>query len=334
MDQGRLEELKRLLNERCGGAKQNRSEELAVENSETENSETENSETSNFKAQNSEVSNFESLHPESSNSEFPSSEISNYQTQNSKVPNSAIDALNLEAEADQNSACVNNTEPQNFISDGSGALPQNSKARDYDKEPITIKDNSIEMIKFYSPFLYFLNFIDFETRQDSPRSVKRWLGLPSKFGTCYIKFKNSVIEYYSEKKRATLYSINLSEIIAIKRTFGPSTFKMTKKGKISTFFVAFVWIILLSLVVTFKNKISYGILIVPISLFLAFAPLIIFRFKKNLGFDIGNDSFIFMSNGNYIEASILTSKEYRELKTYFLLKTGKNLDKIRSQIFV
>ena len=190
------------------------------------------------------------------------------------------------------------------------------------------------MIKFYSPFLYFLNFIDFGTKQDSPRSVKHWLGLPSKFGTCYIKFKNSVIEYYSEKKRVTLYSINLSEIIAIKRTFGPSTLKMTEKGKISTFFVAFTWIILLSLVVTFKNKISYGILIVLISLFLAFAPLIIFRFKKNLGFDIRNDSLIFMSNGNYIEASILTSKEYKELKAYFLLKTGKNLDKIPPQIFV
>ncbi|WP_299086405.1 hypothetical protein [uncultured Campylobacter sp.] len=230
----------------------------------------------------------------------------------------------VEQKSQSNLSCAADTPSQNF----------KTQARDYDKEPIIIKDNSIEMIKFYSPFLYFLNFIDFGTRQDSPRSVKRWLELSDKFGTCYIKFKNSVIEYYSEKKRATLYSINLSEIIAIKRTFGPSTFKMTKKGKISTFFVAFVWIILLSLVVTFKNKISYGILIVPISLFLAFAPLIIFRFKKNLGFDIGNDSLIFMSNGNYIEASILTSKEYRELKTYFLLKTGKNLDKIQPQIFV
>ena len=230
----------------------------------------------------------------------------------------------VEQKSQSNLSCSADTPSQNF----------KTQARDYDKEPIIIKDNSIEMIKFYSPFLYFLNFIDFGTRQDSPRSVKRWLELPGKFGTCYIKFKNSVIEYYSEKKRATLYSINLSEIIAIKRTFGPSTFKMTKKGKISTFFVAFTWIILLSLVVTFKNKISYGILIVPISLFLAFAPLIIFRFKKNLGFDIGDDSLIFMSNGNYIEASILTSKEYRGLKAYFLLKTGKNLDKIPPQIFV
>ena len=100
MDQSRLEELKRLLQKRCGSAKQNRSEELGVENSKTEN----------FKTENFEVSNFESLNPESSNSEFPSSEISNYQTQNSKVPNSAPDALNLEAEADQNSACVNNIE--------------------------------------------------------------------------------------------------------------------------------------------------------------------------------------------------------------------------------
>mgnify|MGYP000950242726 FL=1 len=230
----------------------------------------------------------------------------------------------VEQKSQSDFSCAADMPSQNF----------KTQTRDYDKEPITIKDNSIEMIKFYSPFLYFLNFIDFGTRQDSPRSVKRWLGLPSKFGTCYIKFKNSVIEYYSEKKRATLHSINLSEIIAIKRTFGPSTFKMTKKGKISTFFVAFTWIILLSLVVTFKNKISYGILIVPISLFLAFAPLIIFRFKKNLGFDIGNDSLIFMSNGNYIEASMLTSKEYGEIKAYFLLKTGKNLDKIPPQIFV
>ena len=230
----------------------------------------------------------------------------------------------VEQKSQSDFSCTTDTPSQNF----------KTQARDYDKEPITIKDNSIEMIKFYSPFLYFLNFIDFGTRQDSPRSVKRWLELSDKFGTCYIKFKNSVIEYYSEKKRMTLYSINLSEIIAIKRTFGPSTLKMTEKGKISTFFVAFTWIILLSLVVTFKNKISYGILIVPISLFLAFAPLIIFRFKKNLGFGIGNDSLIFMSNGNYIEASILTSKEYGELKAYFLLKTGKNLDKIPPQIFV
>ena len=120
----------------------------------------------------------------------------------------------VEQKLQSNLSCATDTLSQNF----------KTQSRDYDKEPITIKDNSIEMIKFYSPFLYFLNFIDFGTKQDSPRSIKRWLELSDKFGTCYIKFKNSVIEYYSEKKRATLYSINLSEIIAIKRTFGPIHF--------------------------------------------------------------------------------------------------------------
>ena len=139
MDQSRLDELKRLLNERRGDAKQNRNEKLGVENSKTENSKTENSESLNSEIQNSEVSNFESQDSEVSNSK-----PSNFEASNSETINSDPDALNLKAEleteADQNSACKNSAEPQNFISDDSGALPQNSKARDYDKEPIIIKN--------------------------------------------------------------------------------------------------------------------------------------------------------------------------------------------------
>ena len=112
------------------------------ENFKTPNSETKNSEVSNFEALNSEVLNFESLNPGASNSEFPNSEISNYETQNSKAPNSDPDALNLEAEADRNFIYENNAEQQNFISDDSGSLRQNSKARDYDKNPLIIKDHT------------------------------------------------------------------------------------------------------------------------------------------------------------------------------------------------
>ena len=163
MDQSRLEELKRLLQKRHQKPRRGLEQNSDGENFKTPNSETKNSKVSNFEASNSEVLNSEPL-----NSRAPNSEASNSETLNSDPG-----ALNSEAEADQNSACENSMEPQNFISDDNGALRENSKARDYDKEPIIIKDNSIEMIKFYSPFLYFLNFIDFGTRQDSPRSVKR-----------------------------------------------------------------------------------------------------------------------------------------------------------------
>ena len=130
MDQSRLEELKRLLDERRSNAKQNLDRELDAENSETESFEIENLEVSNFEAPNSEASNFKAQN----------SEVSNSESMNSKAPNFATDALNLETEAAQNSAFENNAEPQNFISDDNGSLQQNYKARDYDKDPIIIKD--------------------------------------------------------------------------------------------------------------------------------------------------------------------------------------------------
>nr|WP_315047837.1 hypothetical protein [uncultured Campylobacter sp.] len=120
MDKSRLEELKRLLQKRHQEPKRGLEQNFNGENFKAPNSE----------IQNSEASNFESL-----NSRATNSEASNFETLNSDPG-----ALNLEAEADQNSACVNNIEQQNFISDDSGSLQQNSKARDYDKEPIVIKN--------------------------------------------------------------------------------------------------------------------------------------------------------------------------------------------------
>ena len=102
MDQGRLEELKRLLQKRHQEPK------LGLE---------QNSNDENFKAPNSETKNLEASNFETQNSKIPNSEASNSETKNFDP-----DALNLEAEADKNFAYENNAEQQNFISDGGGAL--------------------------------------------------------------------------------------------------------------------------------------------------------------------------------------------------------------------
>ncbi|WP_297942287.1 hypothetical protein [uncultured Campylobacter sp.] len=135
MDQSRLEELKRLLQKRHQKLKRG-----LEQNSDGENFKAQNSETKNSEVSNSEVLNSESLNFESPNSEILNSEPLNFESLNSKAPNSATDALNLEAKAAQNSAFENNAEPQNFISDDNGSLQQNFKARDYDKDPIAIKN--------------------------------------------------------------------------------------------------------------------------------------------------------------------------------------------------
>ena len=181
------------------------------ENFKAPNSETKNSEVSNFEALNSEVSNFESLNPGASNSEFPNSEISNYETQNSKAPNSALDALNLESKIDQNSTAKDNAEQQNFISDDSGALSQNSKTRDYDKEPIIIKDHTYYEFMIYQFPALLIGFIIFFTFATivNPVSPKTFRMLPfilvslltvirDKDGM-YFEFKNDKILYYKNK---------------------------------------------------------------------------------------------------------------------------------------
>ena len=130
MDQSRLEELRKLLQKRHQESKRGLEQNSNGENFKAQNSEIQNSETFNFEVSNSRTLNFEASNFEILNSEPP----------NSKAPNSATNDLNLEAKAAQYSAFENNAEPQNFISDDSGSLQQNSKARDYDKEPIAIKN--------------------------------------------------------------------------------------------------------------------------------------------------------------------------------------------------
>nr|WP_315113445.1 hypothetical protein [uncultured Campylobacter sp.] len=140
MDQSRLEELKRLLQKRHQEPKRGLEQNSNGENFKVPNFETRNSEVSNFKVSNSEFLNFEFLNSEILNSKSLNYKSSNFEASNSETINSDPDALNLKAEAAQNSACENSAEPQNFISDGSGSLQQNSKARDYDKDPIVIKN--------------------------------------------------------------------------------------------------------------------------------------------------------------------------------------------------
>ncbi len=220
MDQSWIDELKKPLQKRHQEPKRGSEQNSNGENFKVPNSEIQNSEVSNFEALNSEVSNFESLNPGASNSEFPNSEISNYETQNSKAPNSDPDALNLEAEADRNFTYENNAEQQNFISDDSGALSQNSKTRDYDKEPIIIKDHTYYEFMIYQfpalliGFIIFLTFVTIV----NPVSLKTFRMLPfilvslltvirDKDGM-YFEFKNDKILYYHKNKIRKIFELN------------------------------------------------------------------------------------------------------------------------------
>jgi len=211
MDQSRLEELRKLLQKRHQEPKRGLEQNSNGENSKAPNSEIQNSEASNFEvsnseARNSEASNFKAQNSEISNSKFlnyksSDSEVSNSESMNSKAPNFATDALNLEAE-------------------GSGSLQQNSKARDYDKEPIVIKDHTYyEFMIYQFPALLvgFIIFLTFATIVN-PVSLKTFRMLPSilvslltvirdKDGM-YFEFKSDKILYYYKNKIRKIFELN------------------------------------------------------------------------------------------------------------------------------
>ena len=216
MNQSRLEKLRKLLNERRGNAKRSCDKELDGENFNAQNFEAENSDNSKSDRLNLNASNFHASDLNDTNSKSLNSDASNLDDVNSKVSNSkslnsALDALNLESKIDQNSTAKDNAEQQNFISDDSGALSQNSKTRDYDKEPIIIKDHTYYEFMIYQFPALLIGFIIFFTFATivNPVSLKTFRMLPfilvslltvirDKDGM-YFEFRNDKILYYKNK---------------------------------------------------------------------------------------------------------------------------------------
>lgn len=204
MDQGRLEELRKLLQKRHQEPKQ----------SLEQNSNNENFKISNSEIQNSEVSNFETQ-----NSKVPNSEASNSEALNSATGASNLKA-ELETEAARNSAYENNAEQQNFISDDGGALRENSKTRDYDKNPLIIKDHTYYDYMKYSvvpTMVGLLMALAFATIVN-PINIKMFRLVPlvlvifvtnfmNRDGA-YFVFYNDKILYYNKNKIRKTFELN------------------------------------------------------------------------------------------------------------------------------
>ena len=354
MDQSRLEELKRLLQKRHQEPKRG-----LEQNSNGENFKVPNSEIQNFEASNFEVSNSEVLNSESLNSRATNSEASNFET-----PNSDPDASNLkaelEAEADQNSACENNAEPQNFISDGSGALPQNSKARDYDKEPIIVKNYErllISTITFlYAPMIlggYILSIWDliFPKRHISMMEISSSvifgifiaIALRLIYSSCVsnnnrkIYFMNNSIDFYNngELERRT-NNIHLNYVIS--RPF----WGYCNDDKIRRLIYNIIIIFSIAALSFLSSQILlFFIFSILSAIFLKifFHFLIVGNFKNFSFFSaIVVDYPYYEQENTYYLSSILSAKNYlvcvygaerlNEIKEWFLIRKHIDIDKI------
>ena len=227
-----------------------------------------------------------------------------------------------------------------------GAPSRGVKTRDYDKEPIIIKDHAIILNAIIGAIYIITTILMAICGKFSAQQILflvlldcyfplRALNKFSNFGKCYIRFKNDDITLYSKKTEAVLYETKISNIISIKRTTGPSYPEISKKTKCLMLLFAFIYLLLVFFVaVVIDGREENFWIIFAVIISISFLPLLLYRLFNGLGFDIINDSILIYDKNSFIEVSFLSSKEYGELKAYFLLKTRKNLDKIRPQIFV
>ena len=329
MDQSRLDELKKPLQKRHQEPKRGLEQ----------NSNGENFKAPNFETQNSEVLNFEV-----SNFEFMNSEPPNSESLNSKARNSVTDTLNLETEADRNFAYENNAEQQNFILDDSGSLQQNSKARDYDKEPIAIKNyekffvySSLVLLLPISTLHAFL-IIDFINHDD--------IDIVQYFAILFIillsmviisvftiirprqeiKFTNNYIEFISDglvEKRCEIDENDLSLNFSI--GILASSYEIGKSEKIFLYFIA------IFMCVTWWNIFFIAIFFTYLFEFLLNFILYLFINRNLKGFRalpfirIARPSYGRWFRNKpvyprYYLVYLYNQKIYDEIKEYFLLK--------------
>ena len=355
MDQSRLDELKKPLQKRHQEPKRGSEQNSNGENFKVPNSEIQNFEASNFEVSNSEFLNFESPNSESLNSKAPNSQASNSETLNSDP-----DALNLETEAARNSAYENNAEQQNSISDGSGALRQNSKARDYDKDPIIVKNYEtlfISTITFlYAPMIlggYILSIWDLIFSKHHISMME--IGSSVIFGifiaivlrliysscvsnnNCKIYFMNNSIDFYNngELERRT-NNLHLNDVI------GRPFWGYCNDDKIRRFIYNIIIIFSIAALSFLSSQILlFFIFSILSAIFLKifFHFLIVGNFKNFSFFSaIVVDYPYYEQENTYYLSSILSAKNYlvcvydaerlNEIKEWFLIRKHIDIDKI------
>ena len=308
------------------------------ENSKVPNSEIQNSEVSNFEVSNSEFLNFEVSNSKFSNYKSSNSEASNFETLNSDPDASNLKA-ELEAKAAQNSTCENNAEPQNFILDDSDSLQQNSKARDYDKNPLILKDHTYYDYMKYSivpTMVGLLVALTFATIVN-PINIKMFRLLPlvlvifvtnfmNRDGA-YFVFYNDKILYYNKNKIRKTFEINTIGAMALSFDW-----RWSWKQKIPIYIKVFLVLWFLLGCYTTGEPINGVAIIFTFCFSILTTKAYMHLLNGSLGFFGLHDQLVLYKENAEVEIlNILMAnkEEYVQLRDYFMQTMQKDISNLQ-----
>ena len=220
----------------------------------------------------------------------------------------------------------------------------NSNKRDYDKEPIIIKDygisvNIFSVVLFVSISLIGLCFGLIRLQKEIFLLI---LYFPifkfifdgySKRKNSHYYFENSKI-IHAKNKYLPIQEINLDDVLEIKKvTYAISPYDIDKeKIKINKFVlylcIGFLSMIYIANFIIDPSSFLYFLFAISIIAIVIFLPTIFFQIYLNgLSFLRFYDTLeIRTKNNKVLKIYILTQSEYNEIRKYFIYKTGKDID--------
>lgn len=229
---------------------------------------------------------------------------------------------------------------ENNLNNSSGNLNSNNNQRDYDKEPLIIKDYSLYAIVFFAclPISIFIVSLIFNIKIGLITIAFLIFGIQDLIeffknkDIVLVKFTNTSIIYIINK--TIQISINLNDITSIIKTislaYGKNAIDNNKTiNKKLLYFgiglIAIAWILFAEreFLLLLIASILFGLLLCNV-----LANLFI---NKTFSLKFWREYKIFDDNYRYINF-VVKNSDYLELKKYFLLKTGKNLDDIKISI--
>ncbi|MBP3207500.1 MAG: hypothetical protein J6M21_04455 [Campylobacter sp.] len=276
--------------------------------------------------------------------------MENFENWNKNVRKKNLNNSNGNLNSDKNS---NNN--SNFNSDKNinskinptQSINKNNNQRDYDKEPIVIKDQLFK-IKFLSTILIVivailgLLFIDIENNRkiflifllaiQQHRMYKNY-----KRNTKIIFYNRRIEKWQDGKVTCKLNNMDIKKILkTIDSTLPYSEFDLASAKVEKWFFGIYFLILFIFFTMKFIIFAPFFLFVVILILFL---PQFIFhkyneyKFMSNRNINYLYDIlFIQAWQGNFLNFLISSNSEYLELRKYFMQLTNINLDEVETQI--
>ena len=215
----------------------------------------------------------------------------------------------------------------------------NENKRDYDKEPLIIKDYNGEVTSFWTlfVFIFILIAIAFSDNKFVVLPFLIWIfKSENQYKNAEFKFTNSSILHTSPK---FIKEIGTQRIDKIQKSM--QIFYEIHNEKVENKFLKYfvnifliLWLLgIIFVVIVIENQLASILPIFIIFLLGLFVPQVLYHLKKDKNFLTLYDTILVKTDDFKICIFIAKNDDYKEIRKYFLFKKGIDINKVENILF-